>query len=65
MVDTPPTKDLIKGVSMRIIYNDEQSIEFQDVNDSEKVTIKSLFKDYNDDYKPTEIDWGLPKGNEM
>ncbi len=27
--------------------------------------IKELFKDYNGNYKTSEIDWGEPKGNEI
>ena len=27
--------------------------------------IKDLFKDYNGNYKPTEIDWGEPVGDEI
>ena len=27
--------------------------------------IKELFKNYNGDYKPTEIDWGKPEGDEI
>lgn len=30
-----------------------------------KITLKSLFADYKGDYKPTEIDWGQKKGNEI
>ena len=30
-----------------------------------KVTIKSLFANYKGDYKPSEIDWGTKKGNEV
>ncbi len=27
--------------------------------------IKELFNNYNGDYKPTEIDWGKPEGDEI
>ncbi len=27
--------------------------------------IKELFKNYNEDYKSNEIDWGTPQGNEV
>jgi len=30
-----------------------------------KVTIKSLFENYSDDYKPTEVDFGKPVGKEF
>ena len=30
-----------------------------------RITIKALFKDYNEDYKPTEVDWGLSRGQEL
>lgn len=30
-----------------------------------KVTIRSLFVGYSGDYKPTEIDWGETRGNEI
>lgn len=29
-----------------------------------KVSIKKLFENYNEDYKPKEIDWGKPVGKE-
>lgn len=51
---------------MKIAFHFEQSIESQDItSDEDRITIKSLFKDYNGDYKPAEIDWGPPKGNEI
>jgi len=28
-------------------------------------SLKERFKDYNGDYKPTEIDWGSPVGKEI
>lgn len=27
--------------------------------------IKELFEEYKEDYKPTEIDWGNPEGEEI
>ena len=32
---------------------------------TKRATIKSLFAGYSGDYKPTEVDWGKRKGNEV
>lgn len=32
---------------------------------TKRKNIKELFENYNEDYKPTEIDWGEPKGEEI
>ena len=35
-------------------------------NDNKKnVTIRELFSNYSEEYKPEEIDWGMPVGNEF
>ena len=32
---------------------------------AKRKNIKELFKNYKEDYTPTEIDWGEPKGEEI
>ena len=32
---------------------------------AKRKNIKELFKDYNGEYKPEEIDWGKPEGEEI
>ena len=32
---------------------------------SKRKSIKELFKDYKEDYKQEEIDWGKPEGEEI
>lgn len=31
----------------------------------EKPTIEALFRDYDGDYSPAEVDWGAPAGKEV
>ncbi len=55
---------------LRIRRGEEANIEVQSGNMVVKpikpnITIKSLFADYNGDYKPAEFDWGEPKGKEV
>ena len=48
------------------VLNGKKKVVITDAEDKENQnTVKALFKDYNDDYKPTEIDWEPSKGNEM
>lgn len=61
---------IMKGLNIAKIAEDvlnrKKKVVITDAEAKGKqITIKALFKDYNDDYKPTEIDWGSPKGNEM
>lgn len=39
-------------------------ITVKPISKNEIITIKSLFLNYNGNYKPSEIDWGGKKGNE-
>ena len=61
-------------VNMIYLINDKaEHISFPSNNDTKKYeylqyllkNIKELFKNYNGDYKPTEIDWGKPEGDEI
>ena len=31
----------------------------------ERKNIKELFKDYNEEYEPVDVDWGEPEGEEI
>ena len=35
------------------------------VNDTTRTTINELFEDYEDEYEPVQIDWGVPVGKEI
>ncbi|MDK9711187.1 AbrB/MazE/SpoVT family DNA-binding domain-containing protein [Acidaminobacter sp.] len=55
-----------------IDVNDPVEIEIEDnkiiiskISTSKELTLDDLFKDYTDDYKPSLIDWGKPKGDEI
>ncbi len=45
-----------------IVVKDEKIIIEKTKN---RKNIKELFKDYKGDYKPNEIDWGEPVGDEI
>ena len=47
------------------IDTDDSIITVEPIRTNMNVTIKSLFADYHRDYKPSEIDWGKTKGNEV
>jgi len=34
-------------------------------NDTTRPTISELFKDYEGEYEPTQVDWGTPVGKEI
>ncbi len=66
-------KEQLKDENLKSEY-DKLNSEFADMQtvidkqnkDSEKrKTIIELFEGYNGDYKPSEIDWGEPVGNEI
>lgn len=40
-------------------------IDKQNKDDKKRKTIIELFEGYDGDYKPSEIDWGEPVGNEI
>ena len=47
---------------MIIVDNDKLIIEKAK---TKRKNIKELFADYKGDYKPTEVDWGDPEGEEI
>jgi len=55
-----------------INVNDAVEIEVEDnkiiiskISTSKEMTLDDLFKNYADDYKPSLIEWGKPKGDEI
>ena len=48
---------------MILVDNDKLIIE--KAKDKKRKNIKELFADYKVDYKPINIDWGEPKGEEI
>ena len=60
---------LVLGDLLIITVNNEGSIilkpEVHKHKRQKKVTISELFKGYQGDYQPTELDWGLPQGKEI
>jgi hypothetical protein len=48
---------------MILVDNDKLIIE--KAKDKKRKNIKELFADYKGDYKPINIDWGEPKGEEI
>lgn len=55
---------LVQGMEANI-ETDDNTIMVKPIITPQKVTIKSLFAGYSGDYKPTEIDWGEPRGKEV
>ena len=63
-------KSIVKNFNLS--QGSEVSIETQDdvilvrpIKQHHKVTIRSLFSGYTETYKPSEIDWGCQRGNEV
>ena len=56
--------NLFQGMEVSVETADD-AIMVKPVKQQEKVTIKSLFSGYKGTYKPTEIDWGEDRGNEV
>ena len=48
-----------------IIIVDNGKLVIEKAKEHKRKNIKELFKDYKEDYKPIEIDWGEPKGEEI
>ena len=56
--------NLSQGMEVSVETTND-AIMVKPVKQPEKVTIKSLFAGYNGGYKPTEVDWGEERGNEI
>ena len=48
-----------------IMIVEDGKLIMKKANNKKRKNIKELFKDYKGDYKPSEIDWGEPKGEEI
>ena len=48
-----------------VIIVDDGKVILEKANQFNRKNIKELFKDYKENYEPTEIDWGEPKGAEI
>ena len=48
-----------------VIIVDDGKLILEKANQYKRKNIKELFKDYKENYEPTEIDWGEPKGAEI
>ena len=48
-----------------VIIVDDGKLILEKANQFNRKNIKELFKDYKENYEPTEIDWGEPKGAEI
>lgn len=48
-----------------VIIVDDGKLILEKANQYNRKNIKELFKDYKENYEPTEIDWGEPKGAEI
>ena len=48
-----------------VILVDNGKLIIEKAPKPKRKNIKELFEDYNGDYKPVEIDWGKPKGDEI
>lgn len=63
------SKDIL--FEMGIEVDDEVNIEIKDKKmiitkaKNLEVDLKELFMNYNGEYKPSEIDWGKPRGDEV
>lgn len=44
---------------------EEDKLVIEKAKTQNRKNIKELFKDYNGEYKPEEIDWGEPEGEEI
>ena len=44
---------------------EEDKLVIEKAKTQNRKNIKELFKDYKGEYKPEEIDWGEPKGEEI
>ncbi len=44
---------------------EEDKLVIKKAKTQNRKNIKELFKDYKGEYKPEEIDWGEPKGEEI
>ena len=44
---------------------EDNKIVIEKVQKIERKNIKELFKDYEGEYEPSEIDWGEPEGKEV
>lgn len=52
-----------EGEEVEILTQDDTIILRPAVR--QRKTIQELFEDYKDDYRPEEVDWGAPVGNEV
>ena len=59
--------DTVKWSENEQIVNivDDGKLILEKANQYNRKNIKELFKDYKENYEPTEIDWGEPKGAEI
>ena len=48
-----------------IIVDDGKLVIEKAKEEYKRKNIKELFENYKGDYKPTEIDWGKPEGDEI
>lgn len=48
-----------------LINIEEDKLVIEKSKTQKRKNIKELFKDYKEEYKPEEIDWGEPKGEEI
>lgn len=44
---------------------EEDKLVIENAKTQNRKNIKELFKDYKGEYKPEEIDWGEPEGEEI
>ena len=44
---------------------EEDKLVIEEAKTQNRKKIKELFKDYKGEYKPEEIDWGEPEGEEI
>ena len=43
---------------------EDQKIIISKININKELSLDELFRDYQEDYKPTLIEWGTPQGDE-
>ena len=63
-------KDIVKVLNLKQGMEAEVNMKYNKITvdpikTTSNISIKSLFKDYNGDYKPNEIDWGEKRGSEI
>lgn len=48
-----------------VIFVKDNKIVIEKAKENKRKNIKELFANYKEEYEPTEIDWGEPKGEEI